>query len=146
MIKDNNGLSFSLDTVLAIIPIFILILNVTNTTLYTNSYLTKHYFMEAQDTSELMTQYKDFDDQTVLEEISKVLSESKDPKQGAESAKKIVDPFLKKTLGNQNYLFVEINYFKGMEITSKGNFKDAKNVSVAVKSNGNYIYKLYVWE
>jgi hypothetical protein len=81
-----------------------------------------------------------------LEEISKALSENKNPMQGKESAKKIADPFLKKTLGNRNYLFVEMNYLKGMEITSKGNFEDAKNVGVAVKSNGNYIFKLYVWE
>ena len=48
MINDNKGLFFSLDVVLAIIPIFILILNVTNINIdYTPSYLTKHYFMEA---------------------------------------------------------------------------------------------------
>ncbi len=146
MINDNKGLFFSLDMVLALIPIFILILNVTNANIcYTHFYLTKH-FMEAQDTSELMTQCTVFDDQTVLEGISKALSESNDPIQGIESAKKIADPFLKKTLGNRNYLFVEINYLKGREITSRGNFEDAKNVSVAVKSNGNYIFKLYVWE
>ncbi|WP_223790744.1 hypothetical protein [Methanobacterium spitsbergense] len=144
---DNKGLFFSLDMVLALIPIFILILNVTNANIcYTHFYLTKHYFMEAQDTSELMTQCTVFDDQTVLEGISKALSESKDPIQGIESAKKIADPFLKKTLGNRNYLFVEMNYLKGMEITSRGNFEDAENVGVAVKSNGNYIFKLYVWE
>ena len=147
MINDNKGLFFSLDAVLAIIPIFILILNVTNINIdYTQSYLTKHYFMEAQDTSELMAQCTGFDDQAVLEEVSKELSESKTPMEGIESAKKIVDPFLKKNLGNRNYLFVEMNYLKGMEITSRGNFDDAKNVGVAVKSSGNYIFKLYVWE
>ena len=147
MINDNKGLFLSMDMVLALIPIFILILNITNTNIcYTPSYLTKHYFMEAQDTSELMAQCSDFDDQTVLEGISKALSENKDPMQGIESAKKIANPFLKKTLGNRNYLFVEMNYLKGREITSRGNFEDAKNVGVAVKSNGNYIFKLYVWE
>jgi hypothetical protein len=147
MINDNKGLFLSLDMVLALIPIFIFILTITNTNIsYTHSYLTKHYFMEAQDTSELMAQCTGFDDQTVLEEISKALSENKNPMQGKESAKKIADPFLKKTLGNRNYLFVEMNYLKGMEISSKGNIEDAKNIGVAVKSNGNYIFKLYVWE
>ena len=63
MINDNKGLFLSMDMVLALIPIFILILNITNTNIcYTPSYLTKHYFMEAQDTSELMAQCSDFDD------------------------------------------------------------------------------------
>jgi len=144
---NNKGLFFSIDMVLALIPIFILILTITNTNIFPiHPSITKNYFMEAQDTSELMAQYRGFDDQTVLEEISQALSESKDPIQSIESAHNIAEPFLKKNLGNQNYLLVEINYLKGMEITSKGNFKEAKNVGVAVKTCGNYIYKLYVWE
>ncbi|MDD3985433.1 MAG: hypothetical protein PHY59_06045 [Methanobacterium sp.] len=147
MLNNNKGLFFSIDMVLALIPIFILILTITNTNIFpTHPYITKNYFIEAQDTSELMAQCIGFDDYTILEEISQALSEGKDPIQAIVSARNIAEPFLKKNLGNRNYLLVEMNYLKGMEITSKGNFKDAKNVGVAVKTNGNYIYKLYVWE
>jgi len=41
---------------------------------------------------------------------------------------------------------VEINYLKGREIASKGNFEEARDVAVAVKCNSIYLYKLYVWE
>ena len=79
MLNDNKGLFFSVDMVLALIPIFILILTITHTNIFPNHlYITKNYFIEAQDTSELMAQYRGFDDQTVLEEISKALSEGKD--------------------------------------------------------------------
>ncbi len=44
------------------------------------------------------------------------------------------------------YRLVEINYLKGKEIISNGDIKDAKNVGVAVKCYGNYLFKLYVWE
>lgn len=80
MLNNNKGLFFSVDMVLALIPIFILILNITNTNIFPiHPSIIKNYFIESQDTCELMAQYRDFDDQTVLEEISQALSESKDP-------------------------------------------------------------------
>jgi len=86
------------------------------------------------------------DDKTVLEGVSLALLEAHDPGKGVAAANKIVDPFLKKTLGNMKYRFVEIKYLKGKEIASRGKFEDAKDVGVAVKSYGGYTYKLYVWE
>ena len=82
----------------------------------------------------------------VLEGVSLALLEAHDPGKGVAAANKIVDPFLKKTLGNMKYRFVEIKYLKGKEIASRGKFEDAKDVGVAVKSYGGYTYKLYVWE
>ena len=39
-----------------------------------------------------------------------------------------------------NYRLVEINYLKGKEIASKGNFEEARDVSVAVKCYRDYLY------
>jgi nuclear transport factor 2 (NTF2) superfamily protein len=113
---------------------------------YYHGYLEKKYFHEVQDSAELMAQYNGPEDQTVLEEVSMALSENPDPRNGVASARKIVDPFLKKTLGSMKYRFVEMKYLKGKEIASRGKFEDAKDVGVAVKCYGNYIFKLYVWE
>ncbi len=145
--KDVKGIFLSLDAVLALIPIMILLLTVVSTNIeYYHCNMEKKYFHNAQDSAELMAQYRGPNDQTVLEGLSKALSENPDPRSGAAAAKKIAEPFLRKTLGNMKYRLVEIKYLKGKEISSNGNFNDSKDVGVAVKSYGEYTYKLYVWE
>ncbi len=44
------------------------------------------------------------------------------------------------------YRIEEMNYLKGGEIVSNGNINNAKNVGVAVKCYGKYLFRLYVWE
>ncbi len=147
MIKEDNGIFFSIEAALGLIPIIIIIMTISNTNIdYTDSYMEKQYFQKAQDTAELMDQYTENNGQTLLEEVTIALSETPDKMKGAESAKNIIGPFLKKTLGKMKYSLVEINYLKGREIISNGNLKDAKIVGLAVKSSGNYLFKLYVWE
>jgi len=145
MIKEDNGIFFSIDATLGLIPIIIILMTVSNTNIdYTDSYIEKQYFQTAQDTAELMDQYTENNGQTLLEEVATSLSENPDKMKGAESAKNIIYPFLKKTLGKMKYGLVEIYYLKGREIISNGNFKDAKIVGLAVKCCGSYIFKLYV--
>ena len=145
MIKEDNGIFFSMEAALGLIPIIIILMTVSNTNIdYTDSYIEKQYFQKAQDTAELMDQYTENNDQTLLEEVATALSENPDKMKGAESAKNIIYPFLKKTLGKMKYGLVEIYYLKGREIISNGNFKDAKIVGLAVKCCGSYIFKLYV--
>ena len=147
MIKEDNGIFFSMEAALGLIPIIIILMTVSNTNIdYTDSYIEKQYFQKAQDTAELMDQYTENNDQTLLEEVVTALSENPDKMKGTESAKNIIGPFLKKTLGKMKYSLVEINYLHGREIISNGNFKDAKIVGLAVKCCGNYLFKLYVWE
>ncbi len=148
MIKEDvKGIFFSIDAGLALIPVLILLLTVSSTNMdYTHIYQEKSCFQKAQDSAELMAIYTGQDNQTILEEISTTISENPDPRKAVESARDIADPFLKKTLGRMNYRFVEINYLKGREISSKGDFEEARDVAVAVKCNGNYIFRLYVWE
>ena len=52
MIKEDvNGIFFSMDVALGLIPLMILILTVANTNIdYTDLYLEKQYFQKAQDT------------------------------------------------------------------------------------------------
>ena len=148
MIKEDvKGIFFSIDAGLALIPILIILLTVSNTNIdYTHIYQEKTCFHKAQDSAELMALYKGPDNQTILEKISMTLSENTDPRMGVESARNIADPFLKKTLGRMNSRLVEVNYLEGREITSSGSFEEAGDVAVAVKCYGNYLYKLYVWE
>ena len=50
--EDVNGIFFSADVVLGLIPVLILILTVANTNIdYTDLFLEKSYFQKAQDTA-----------------------------------------------------------------------------------------------
>jgi hypothetical protein len=145
--EDVNGIFFSMDITLGLIPLIILILTVANTNIdYTDSYLEKQYFQKAQDTAELMSTYTEHDDQTTFQKVSNALSENRDKKVGIDTARNITSPFLGRTIGNMKYRLEEINYLKGSEIVSNGDIKKAKNVGVAVKCYGNYLFKLYVWQ
>ena len=148
MIKnDDNGIFFSIDAGLALIPVFILLFTIGNINIdYTHSYNENRYFHMAQDSTELMSNYCWSDNVPILEKVSNALSESSDSEKGVETARTILDPFLKKTLGNMNYRFVELNHLKGKEIASKGNYDRAENVGMAVKGCGDYLFKLYVWK
>jgi hypothetical protein len=145
--EDVNGIFFSMDVTLGLIPLIILILTVVNTNIdYTNLYLEKQYFQRAQDTAELMSTYTEHDDQTLFQKVSNALSENQDKKVGIETARDMTSPFLERTIENLKYHLEEINYLKGSEIISNGDIKKAKNVGVAVKCYGSYLFKLYVWQ
>lgn len=145
--EDVNGIFFSMDITLGLIPLIILILTIANTNIdYTDSYLEKQYFQKAQDTAELMSTYTEHDDQTLFQKVSSALSENRDKRIGISIARNITSPFLGRTIGNMKYRLEEINYLKGSEIVSNGDIKKAKNVGVAVKCYGNYLFKLYVWQ
>ena len=148
MIKEDvNGIFFSTDVALGLIPIIILILTIANTNVdYTDSYLEKQYFQKAQDTAELMTTYTEHNDQTILQNVSDELSKNHNQKAGIKSARNAVSPFLENTIGNMKYRLEEINYLKGAEIISNGDINKAKNVGVAVKCCGKYLFKFYVWQ
>ena len=145
--EDVDGILFSTDIALGLIPIIILILTVANTNIdYTGPLLQKQYFQKAQDTAELMATYTENDDQTLMVKISNALSENHDQKIGIDSARNLASPFFERTIGNMNYRLEEMNYLKGAEIVSNGDIKKAKNVGVAVKCYGNYLFRLYVWQ
>jgi hypothetical protein len=145
--EDVNGIFFSTDVALGLIPLIILILTVANTNIdYTDLYLEKQYFQKAQDTAELMSTYTEHSDQTLLQKVSNAISENQNKKIGIERAKNITSPFFERTIGKMKYRLEEINYLQGSEIISNGDIKTAKNVGVAVKCYGNYLFKLYVWQ
>ena len=93
-----------------------------------------------------MSTYTEHDDQTIFQKVSKSLTLNRDKKVGIDEARNITSPFLGRTIGNMKYRLEETNYLKGSEIVSNGDIKKAKNVGVAVKCYGNYLFKLYVWE
>ena len=142
---DNKGLIFTLDSILALIPIFIIIVAVGNINDSGLIYPSQNVrsIQDAQDTLELMTQSNSLET-SILQDITSILIESKNSEGGVQKAGEIAGPYLNKTLGNSKYGLVEINPFN-KTIISNGDMKNAKDISVGFKSCGNYIFKLYIW-
>jgi|WetSurMetagenome_2_1015567.scaffolds.fasta_scaffold152388_2 hypothetical protein len=140
ILEDDYGIFLSTDTVLALIPLFILLFTVGNINMdYTGSFEEKHIFYHAQDSMELMAKSDGLDNHSILEEVSIAISDNR-----IDKAKEIADPFLKKINGNLKYRLVEMNHLNGNQICSNGDFKNSKDVAVAVKCHGDFVYKLYL--
>lgn len=139
---DDKGFIFTLDAVIALIPIFILIMALSSYNdgeliLPTQQLRLGH---QAQDTLDAMSQYQK-SDLTIISEISQALK-----KGDMNKARNLAQNFLEMNLNGLNYEMVELNQLNGATITSTGNMDDAHNVAVGTKSYGNHTFKLYVWE
>ena len=98
----------------------------------------------AQDIMEVLSKKINFTDQTFLCEISVVLKENKNSKKSIQEVSDICQNKLD-SFKLKNYKFCENNKLKGKVLASKGNYNDAKEVSVATRTYGDYSYTLYVW-
>ena len=144
--KDEKGSFYLIEAILSITILLMAIL-VVNTVI---SIPSPDYSYEAndlksaQDIMEVLSKKINFTDQTFLCEISVVLKENKNSKKSIQEVSDIcqnkVDSFKLK-----NYKFCENNKLKGKVLASKGNYNDAKEVSVATRTYGDYSYTLYVW-
>lgn len=142
---DNKGLIFTLDSFLALIPIFIVIAAVLNVgdSGFTSPSQQVCSIQDAQDTLEIMTHQSGLKS-NVLQDITSVLIENENSEGGIEKAGEIADSYLNKTLGKSKYSLTEINQLN-KTITSNGEIKNAKDISVGFKSCENYSFKLCIW-
>lgn len=147
IMKDVGGIFFSLDSALALIILMVLSSAIAsiNVDCYIQNYNEIELYHQARDTLELMAEYKGSDGLTILDEISQSFSD-KSGDNGYYNSHHTADRFLKKILGKKKYCLVEMNHLKGNAICSNEDNRNAKNVGVAVKAQGNYLYKLYIWE
>ena len=140
---DKKGLILTLDSVLALIPIFIIIIAVTN---INNSELVPFHhssIYKAQDTLEIMSNQNKIG-YNILQNMADVLYQNGNSEVGIKEAGKIAGSYLNKSLGNSKYSLMEINQLN-KTIISNGDIKNAKEISVGFKSCKNYIFKLNVW-
>lgn len=143
---DNRGFIFTLDAVLALIPIFIVLMTVSSVDqgsliLPSQQIRLSH---QAQDTLDSMAQYH-VSENTLIKEMVMILEENNNTS-GAVAAGKLAGAYLDDNLQGMNYKLVELNQLDGATITSKGEMDDAPNVAVGSKNYGDYCFKLYVWD
>lgn len=142
---DNKGLILTLDSVLALVSIFIIIVTVSN---ISSSGLTSssqvRSTQNAQDTLEIMATNQINSYPSVLQQITYILMENNNSEEGITEARKISEFYLNKTLVNSKYTLIEINQLN-KTITSSGDIRNANDTSVGFKSCEGYIFKLYIW-
>lgn len=144
---DENGVIFSWDAVLALIPLFVVIMaifNVNYSALEDQNQDIRLSHM-AEDSMNAMARYRQKNGLNLLETISNTLLEHNNDGTGIIEAGKIAAPFLDKTLQGVNYRLTEENQIN-KTITASADFKGAENVEVSSRSYGGYIFKLWVWE
>lgn len=144
---DENGFIFTWDAVLALIPIFVVITAIFNVNYSSleDPNRDSHLSHMAEDSMNAMASYRQKNGLSLLENISKALSEHNNDGTGIDEAGKIAGSFLNRTLPGVSYRLTEENQLNGTVLTSNTNFEGAENVEVSSRSYGGYIFKLWVW-
>lgn len=143
---DDEGFIFTLDGVLALIPIFILLMAVSSVDQGSLILPSQHVRLthQAQDALDSMAQYR-VSENTLIEEMVMAL-EANNGASGVDIAGGLAQNYLDVNLNGMNYKLVELSKLDGNTLSSKGNMDNAENVAVATKNYGDYCFKLYVWD
>jgi hypothetical protein len=144
---DNKGSFYIIDAILAVILLLIvfLVINATITMpTHDYSYETRD-IKTAQDIMELLSGKVDFEDESFISEISAILSEGENSKESIREVSKISKSKLD-SYDLENYRLVETNVLNNVVLTSKGDWDNAENISVATRTYGEYSFTLSVWQ
>lgn len=144
---DNKGFILTLDAVLALIPVFIVLMAVSCVDQGSLILPSQQIRLsnQAQDALDVMSQYH-ISEHTLIEEMVLILEANNNEATGVDGAGELAHAYLDSNLQGMNYKLVELNQLDGATITSKGNMDNAPNVAVGSKNYGNYSFKLYVWD
>ncbi len=98
----------------------------------------------AQDIMEFLSGKINFTDKTFLGEISTILQEGKNSKESISEVSEICkDKF--SSLNIKNYRFSETNVLDDKVLAISGDYSKSKDISVAIRTYGDYSYTLSVW-
>lgn len=142
---DESGNLYVVDAIVALSIIFAVMLMVNS--LISLPYPTysqiSHNSKDCQDIMEILSGKIDFEDETFLAKITKILKDG----DGSEKSVKEVSLICKekfKEFHLTNYRFVENNHLGSKVLASSGNLGENKNVSSATRSFGDYSYTLMI--
>lgn len=143
--KDEKGNLYIIEAILAITILFMAIF-VVNTVISIPSpdySYESHDLRSSQEVMEALSGKINFTDQSFLGEISAILKENKNSKKSIQDVSDICQNKFD-SFKLTNYKFTENNKLKGKVLASNGNYKNAKKVSIATRTYGDYSYTLYV--
>ncbi len=143
---DNKGSFYIIDAILAVILLLIVFLAINATiTMPTHDYSYETRDIKtAQDIMELLSGKVDFEDESFISEISAILSEGENSKESIREVSRISKSKLD-SYDLENYRLVETNVLNNVVLTSKGDWDNAENISVATRTYGEYSFTLSTW-
>lgn len=141
---DEKGFAYTLDAVLALIPIMIFLFGVSNFAASPESPIGIHSSQKAHDTMDLMVNYHEGNDRSLLERVSTILASSNNSQASVDSAGEIASNFLDKNLAGTEYLLTEENQLEGEVLAGKMELRNEDNVATASRNCGNYTFRIYV--
>ncbi|AUB55177.1 MULTISPECIES: hypothetical protein [Methanobacterium] len=141
---DEKGFGYTLDAVLAIIPVMIVLFGVSNLALSPESPLQIHSSQKAHDTMELMVNYREGNALSVLEKMSAILNSGNNSPASITSAGELASDFLDKNLASSEYLLTEESQLGGKALAGRMELKNTDNVATAIRNSGNYTYRIYI--
>ena len=148
LIKDNKGFVSLADAMLSIFILlmvliaFNMIIDIDVPSLSEEN----TNFKTSQDIMEVMSSKVDGRDYTLIERISYILSSNNNSIVSKREVKSLLDDFFSAYLDNNyHYAFVESNNLNGEVLSSNGDYESSDRVNVAIRSYGNYSYKLYLF-
>lgn len=144
---DNKGFIFTVDAVLALIPVFIVLVTVCGVDqgsliLPSQQVRLNH---QAQDALDSMSHYNSTQN-TLIERMVIVLEKDNNGQAGVHAAGDLARAYLDNDLRGMEYKLVELNHLDGATIISKGDIDNAQNVAVGSKNYDGYSFKLYMWD
>ena len=143
---DEKGNFFIIDAALAVILLLVVFLAFNSTiSLQDSSYSTEiKESKNAQDIMEILSGKIGHNDRTFIGDISEILTDNENSKESVSEVSKLSkDKF--SSLRLENYRFSETNVLDDEVLASSGDYSKANNVSVAIRTYGDYSYTLSIW-
>ena len=98
----------------------------------------------AQDIMEILSGKVYYSDGTFISDISEILKENKNSKESIREVSGLCEDKFE-SLKIKNYRFSETNVLKDKVLASSGDYSNAKDVSSATRSYGDYYFTLSTW-
>lgn len=138
---DQKGFIFTFDAVLALIPLFLVIIVISNLPVSSEDQSQVTLSQDAQDYLDVLAS-TEINSRSVMESMVQALSTGRESgvKEAGDLAKSVLDNLT----NDKSYKLLETSQLNGTTIISQGNLDSSSSVASATCNWGNYTFVLYV--
>ena len=138
---DQKGFIFTFDAVLALIPLFLVIIVISNLPVSSEDQSQVTLSQDAQDYLDVLAS-TEINSRSVMESMVQALSTGRESgvKEAGDLAKSVLDNLT----NDKSYKLLETSQLNGTTIISQGNLDSSSSVASATCNWGNYTFELYV--
>ena len=138
---DQKGFIFTFDAVLALIPLFLVIIVISNLPVSSEDQSQVTLSQDAQDYLDVLAS-TEINSRSVMESMVQALSTGRESgvKEAGDLAKSVLDNLT----NDKSYKLLETSQLNGTTIISQGNLDSSSSVASATCNWGNYTFVRYV--